>query len=104
ALTSDPAEASAEVDLGGAPFSGPRMISRLRAVFRFCGRFSWPGSSFAVGASPNPSQAIGAPGVVEVAQPVPDAQQPERAAPATSRTMNLVSIVAPVWPTLKPVT
>jgi hypothetical protein len=80
------------------------MISRLRAVLRFCGRFSSPGASFAVGASPNPSQAIGVPGVVEVEQPVPDAQQPERAAPVTSRTMNFVSIVAPVWPPLKSVT
>ena len=33
-------------------------------------------------------------GVVE--QPVPDAQQPARAVPATSRTINLVSIVAPL--------
>ena len=49
------------------------------------------------------SQAIGAPAVC-VEHPVPEAQQPERAAPATSRTMNLVSIVAPVWPPLKPVT
>ena len=59
--------------------------------------------SFAVGGSPNPSQAIGVP-AVGVAQPVPEAQQPVRAEPATSRTMNLVSIVAPVWPPLKPMT
>jgi hypothetical protein len=75
----------------------------LRAVFRFAGRFSSPGASFAVGGSPNPSQAIGAPAVCVVEQPVPEAQQPVRAEPATSRTMILVSIVAPVLPPLKPV-
>jgi hypothetical protein len=80
------------------------MISRLRAVLRFAGRFSSPDASSAVGGSPNPSQAIGAPAVCVVEQPVPEAQQPVRAVPATSRTMNLVSIVAPVWPPLKPVT
>jgi hypothetical protein len=75
----------------------------LRAVFRFAGRFSSPGASFAVGGSPSPSQAIGAPAIGVVEQPVPEAQQPVRAEPATSRTMILVSIVAPVWPPLKPV-
>jgi hypothetical protein len=79
------------------------MISRLRAVFRFCGGFSAPGASSAVGGCPNPSQAIGAP-VVGVAQPVPEAQQPVRAVPATSRTMIFVSIVAPVSLPLKPLT
>jgi hypothetical protein len=79
------------------------MISRLRAVFRFAGRFSSPGASFAVGGAPYPSQAIGAPAVC-VAQPVPETQQPVRAEPATSRTMNFVSIVAPVWMPLEPVT
>jgi hypothetical protein len=83
-------------DWAGAPFSGPRIISRLRAVFRFAGRLSSPGASFAVGGSPNPSQAIGAPAIGVVEQPVPEAQQPASAVPATSRTMNLVSIVAPV--------
>ena len=78
----------------GASFSGPRMISRLRAVFRFAGRFSSPGSSFAVGGSPNPSQAIGAPAVGVVEQPVPEAQQPVRAVPATSRTrISLASLL-----------
>jgi hypothetical protein len=35
---------------------------------------------------------------------VPETQQPVRAEPATSRTMNFVSIVAPVWMPLEPVT
>jgi hypothetical protein len=80
------------------------MISRSRDALRFAGRFSSPGASFAVGGSPNPSQAIGAPAVAVVEQPVPETQQPVRAEPATSRTMNFVSIVAPVWMPLKPVT
>ena len=80
------------------------MISWLRAVLRFGVRFCSPGASFAAGGSPNPSQAIGAPAVCVVEQPVPDAQQPVSAEPATSRTMNFVSIVTPVWPPLKPVT
>jgi hypothetical protein len=33
---------------------------------------------------------------------VPEAQQPARAVPATSRTMNLVSIIAPMKLPLKP--
>ena len=76
------------------------IIAAPHAVVRFCS----PGASFAVGASPNPSQAIGAPAVCVVAQPVPETQQPVRAEPATSRTRNFVSIVAPVWPPLKFVT
>src|SRR6185295_13766031 len=76
-------------DLAGAPFNGPRMISRLRATLRFAGRLSSPGATFSVGGSPSPSQAIGAPDVGPVAQPVPETQQPARAVPATSRTMNL---------------
>src|SRR5262245_40620983 len=69
------------------------MISRLRAVLRL-GCFCSPGSSFAVGGSPNPSQAIGAPAVC-VAQPVPETQQPERAVPAMRRTRSFVCIAAP---------
>jgi hypothetical protein len=71
------------------------MISRLRAVFRFAGRFSSPGSSFAVGGSPNPSQAIGAPAIGVVEQPVPEAQQPVRAVQAMRRARSLICIAAP---------
>jgi hypothetical protein len=71
------------------------MISRLRAVLRFGGCFCSPGASFAVGGSPNPSQAIGAPAVC-VEQPVPETQQPVRVVPATRRAMSFMCIAAQV--------
>jgi hypothetical protein len=84
---------------------GRGAIQRAEDDLAIAGRFSLCRPFFHarhVGGSPNPSQAIGAPAIGVVEQPVPEAQQPARAVAATSRTMNLVSIVAPVRLPLKP--
>ena len=84
---------------GRASFTG-RERSRDCGLFFASGRFSSPGASIAVSGSPNPSQAIGAPAVCRRAAGA-GAQQPVRRC-LHSRTINLVSIVAPVWPPLNP--